>query len=274
MIRPITYQGVGNFDPNLYALEVASRFIDQQAAHGYYKGYGAELAATVSGNNIAIDTGAFVICGRMNVVTIAETLAVTITSGHVGYIIAHVETYHPADPKNCTFIVRTAPTYAEIPLTQNNIYVDETNTVNKIFELPIYKFSISGGGIAGLTRLIKPVEDYAIVKAIADSAQTAATSAINTANSANATANAANTTSQAANKTADEANGVSQTANLTANGAKIIAENSAALVENLSTQIGEKQGTTVTLNNTPLARFESSGLVTENDVIILDGGVA
>lgn len=38
-IKPVTYQGVFNFAANLYALEVKSRFIDQNKANGYYKGY-------------------------------------------------------------------------------------------------------------------------------------------------------------------------------------------------------------------------------------------
>ena len=45
MIKPVTFQGQFNFNANLYALEVKSRFIDQNNAHGYYTGYGDELAA-------------------------------------------------------------------------------------------------------------------------------------------------------------------------------------------------------------------------------------
>ena len=71
MIRPVTYQGVFNFDAHLYALEIKSRFIDQNNANGYYTGYGAELAATVVGNQIKIGTGAFIIQGRMNEITSA-----------------------------------------------------------------------------------------------------------------------------------------------------------------------------------------------------------
>jgi len=59
-IKPVTYQGVFNFAANLYALEVKSRFIDQNKANGYYKGYGSELAATVVGQQIQIGTGAVV----------------------------------------------------------------------------------------------------------------------------------------------------------------------------------------------------------------------
>ena len=59
MIKPVTFQGQFNFNANLYALEVKSRFIDQNNANGYYTGYGDELAATiVGGNKIQIGTGA------------------------------------------------------------------------------------------------------------------------------------------------------------------------------------------------------------------------
>ncbi len=49
MIKPVTFQGCFNFNANLYALEVRSRFIDQSKANGYYKGYGNELAAQIVG---------------------------------------------------------------------------------------------------------------------------------------------------------------------------------------------------------------------------------
>ena len=96
-IKPVTYQGVFNFAANLYALEVKSRFIDQNKANGYYKGYGSELAATVVGQQIQIGTGAFVIQGRMNEVTAPETLSPQIFDGFVGYVCARIETYHPSD---------------------------------------------------------------------------------------------------------------------------------------------------------------------------------
>ena len=59
MIKPVTFQGCFNFNANLYALEVRSRFIDQSKANGYYKGYGNELAAQIVGQKIQIGTGAF-----------------------------------------------------------------------------------------------------------------------------------------------------------------------------------------------------------------------
>ena len=84
MIRPVTYQGVFNFDAHLYALEIKSRFIDQNNANGYYTGYGSELDATVVGNQIQIGTGAFVIQGRMNEITSTETVTPQILNNFVG----------------------------------------------------------------------------------------------------------------------------------------------------------------------------------------------
>ncbi|MCM1532849.1 MAG: hypothetical protein NC114_11370, partial [Ruminococcus flavefaciens] len=78
VIKPVTYQGIFNFNANLYALEIKSRFIDQEHANGYYRGYGGELQATVVSNQIKIGTGAFVIQGRMNEITEEESVAVPV----------------------------------------------------------------------------------------------------------------------------------------------------------------------------------------------------
>lgn len=67
MIKPVTFQGCFNFNANLYALEVRSRFIDQSKANGYYKGYGNELAAQIVGQKIQIGTARFwykVVCAK------------------------------------------------------------------------------------------------------------------------------------------------------------------------------------------------------------------
>lgn len=285
MIKPITYQGVRKFESNLYALEVASRFIDQQFAHGYYKNYGGEIAATVIGNNIAIDTGAFVVCGRMNVVSDVEMIAVTIKNGNVGYIVARTETYHPADTDNCTFLVRTAPTLTEIQLVQENLYGDETNTINKVFELPLYSFAIGSGVITNIKKLIKPIEDYATVKALADVAVVKADSAINIASANTITANAANITSQAANTKSDNANSTSQVANTKSNDAVNIANSAVATVKGqhfemtaeingLAVQIGEKQGTTLIINGVAQATMTGDDFLLDSDLINFDGGNA
>lgn len=274
MIKPITFQGVGNFNANLYALEVKSRFANQGAAHGYYAGYGSELAASVVGNNIIVGTGAFVVCGRMSEVTLEETLMVAASNGSVGYIVAHLETYRPADDKNCTFIVKTASSFDAIPLTQEDVYAADADDKNKVYELPIYSFAISGGAITNLTRLLPRVADYETVKQIVDAANSAAANAVataktavQTADGATATANSALTGSQAANETAASAVD-------TASSAKTTAEKASADVAELEQQIGERQGTTITINDTPVARLAADGFVDENDIININGGVA
>lgn len=241
MIKPVTYQGVFNFKSNLYALEVKSRFIDQSKANGYYTGYGNELAATVVDNQIQIGTGAFVIQGRMNEVESAELLPVTIENGKVGYVIARIETYHPSDEENCKFIIKTATSLDSIQLTQEDTYAKGAETSNKVYELPIYSFAMSGGNITSLTKLIKAVADYSTVKSIADNALTKAQAAVNTANTANTTANTANTkatnavnTANTAKTTAETAEANSTTAKNTANEAlqKIVKTIGTALYEN------------------------------------------
>ena len=164
MIKPVTYQGVFNFAANLYALEVKSRFIDQSKANGYYKGYGTELAATVVGQQIKIDTGAFVVQGRMNEVTSPEILSPQIFDGFVGYVCARVETYHPSDGENCTLVAYVNRTFEAIALRQDDIYAADADNVNKVYELPIYSFEISGTNIVKLNKLIGAVDDYAKIK--------------------------------------------------------------------------------------------------------------
>ena len=152
MIKPVTYQGVFNFKANLYALEVKSRFIDQSKADGYYKGYGDELSATIVGQSIRIGTGAFVVQGRMNEVTAAETVTPQMTNGYVGYVVARIETYHPSDEENCSFVAYVGTSLDAIPLVKDDIYSAESETVNKAYELPIYSFAILNGTITNLQR--------------------------------------------------------------------------------------------------------------------------
>ena len=188
MIKSITFQGLRNFDSNLYALEVKSRFINQLDAHGFYKGYGNELAATVVGNSVVIQTGAFVIASRMGVVVSDVSVPVTIANGLVGAIIARVETFRVADDLNITFLVRTASTPSDIQLTQEDVYADEAETTNRVFEFIIYTFDMFGDGIRNLTRAIQPIEGNETVAAMASNAINAANNATNIANQASSDA--------------------------------------------------------------------------------------
>lgn len=383
MIKPVTFQGCFNFNANLYALEVRSRFIDQSKANGYYKGYGNELAAQIVGQKIQIGTGAFLVQGRMCEITAAELVAPQIFDGFVGYVVARIETYHPSDDANCSLLAVVNRTYEAITLEQSDTYAATADNVNTAYELPLYSFEISGTSIVNLKKLINPVADYATIKTIVDealekaaSAVAAANTAISTANTANtksddavakatdavskaanavSTSNAANTKSdnavEAANSaksTAETVKGIAESADTkaanaetvaagavtTANGAKTKAEDAVSKAETaietaneakasaenavetaesannkantaqadaseakqiatdasnlasntktqvdqkiaeLEQQIGEKQGTTVTVDSVAQSTFEAGGLIAESDTIVIGGGDA
>lgn len=282
MIKPVTYQGVFNFKANLYAIEVKSRFIDQSKADGYYKGYGDELAATIVGQSIQIGTGAFVVQGRMNEVTAAETVTPKMTNGYVGYVVARVETYHPSDEENCSFVAYVGTSLDAIPLTKDDIYAAEAETVNKVYELPIYSFAISGGAITNLQKVISAVEDYAKINQTVVSALSAAQSALGTAQSAETKAQLAVDTANEAAETAETADGKADAAVSTANIAKNTADATAETVqqehEQMTAEIEELAqaiadgGTTVKRNGEALAIYEVDNVIETTDTITLDGG--
>ena len=282
MIKPVTYQGVFNFKANLYALEVKSRFIDQSKADGYYKGYGDELSATIVGQSIRIGTGAFVVQGRMNEVTAAETVTPQMTNGYVGYVVARIETYHPSDEENCSFVAYVGTSLDAIPLVKDDIYSAESETVNKVYELPIYSFAISGGSITNLQKVISAVEDYAKINQTVVSALSAAQSALGTAQSAETKAQLAIDTANEAAETAETADGKADAAVSTANIAKNTADATAETVqqehEQMTAEIEELAqaiadgGTTVKRNGEALAIYEVDNVIETTDTITLDGG--
>lgn len=282
MIKPVTYQGVFNFKANLYALEVKSRFIDQSKADGYYKGYGDELSATIVGQSIRIGTGAFVVQGRMNEVTAAETATPQMTNGYVGYVVARIETYHPSDEENCSFVAYVGTSLDAIPLVKDDIYSAESETVNKVYELPIYSFAISGGSITNLQKVISAVEDYAKINQTVVSALSTAQSALGTAQSAETKAQLAVDTANEAAETAETADGKADAAVSTANIAKNTADATAETVqqehEQMTAEIEELAqaiadgGTTVKRNGEALAIYEVDNVIETTDTITLDGG--
>ncbi len=282
MIKPVTYQGVFNFKANLYALEVKSRFIDQSKADGYYKGYGDELSATIVGQSIRIGTGAFVVQGRMNEVTAAETVTPQMTNGYVGYVVARIETYHPSDEENCSFVAYVGTSLDAIPLVKDDIYSAESETVNKVYELPIYSFAISGGSITNLQKVISAVEDYAKINQTVVSALSTAQSALGTAQSAETKAQLAVDTANEAAETAETADGKADAAVSTANIAKNTADATAETVqqehEQMTAEIEELAqaiadgGTTVKRNGEALAIYEVDNVIETTDTITLDGG--
>lgn len=282
MIKPETYQGVFNFKANLYALEVKSRFIDQSKADGYYKGYGDELSATIVGQSIRIGTGAFVVQGRMNEVTAAETVTPQMTNGYVGYVVARIETYHPSDEENCSFVAYVGTSLDAIPLVKDDIYSAESETVNKVYELPIYSFAISGGSITNLQKVISAVEDYAKINQTVVSALSAAQSALDTAQSAETKAQLAVDTANEAAETAETADGKADAAVSTANIAKNTADATAETVqqehEQMTAEIEELAqaiadgGTTVKRNGEALAIYEVDNVIETTDAITIEGG--
>lgn len=285
MIKPVTFQGCFNFNANLYALEVRSRFIDQSKADGYYTGYGDELAAQIVGQSIQIGTGAFIVQGRMSEVTAKETVSPQIFDGFVGYVVARIETYHPSDDNNCTFAAVVNRSFSAITLEQSDVYAASADNVNTAYELPLYSFEISGTQIVNLKKLITPVADYATIKSIVDNALSQAKSSLDTAAAAVGTAIAANAKSNDAVTKATEANAKADSAVTTADNAIATASDAATLaataktqtetrVNELEAQIGEKQGTKITLEGIPQAMFAADGLIDEADVITIDGGKA
>nr|DAO90654.1 MAG TPA: Receptor Binding Protein sandwich domain, phage receptor [Caudoviricetes sp.] len=302
-IKPVTFQGQFNFNANLYALEVKSRFIDQAHADGYYTNYGEELAAQiVGGNKIQVGTGALVVQGRMFEITAAEIVQPQIFDGFKGYVVARIETYHPADENNCSIIAKIQTSWEALKreLEQNDVYASTADNINTAYELPIYSFEISGTQITNLVKLIKPVCDYATIKTIVDDALdkakdavAKAAAAVTTANTANtksdnavSVASGANTKSDAAVKTANQAASDAATALSVANaldgkisdavdtaaGAVEIAEGAAGVadaaterVNDLEKQIAEGQGTSVTIDGVPQATFEADGLLRDGD---------
>ena len=282
MIKPVTYQGVFNFKANLYALEVKSRFIDQSKADGYYKGYGDELSATIVGQSIRIGTGAFVVQGRMNEVTAAETVTPQMTNGYVGYVVARIETYHPSDEENCSFVAYVGTSLDAIPLVKDDIYSAESETVNKVYELPIYSFAISGGSITNLQKVISAVEDYAKINQTVVSALSTAQSALGTAQSAETKAQLAVDTANEAAETAETADGKADAAVSTANIAKNTADATAETVqqehEQMTAEIEELAqaiadgGTTVKRNGEALAIYEVDNVIETTDTITIEGG--
>ena len=211
MIKPVTFQGVENFKANLYALEVRSRFIDQNAANGYYAGYGNELAATVSSNVISIGTGAFLVQGRLIEIETAESLSVVIQNGKYGLVIAKIETYPASNTANCSLIIRTGNSISTLlsGLTQENTYQYAAETTNKVYELPLYYFYMSNGAITITEKVISQIKEISEIKQKADTAVSTANSAVSTANGASADAAAAVLTANAAaNKILPDNSGV------------------------------------------------------------------
>ena len=259
-IKPVTFQGVTNFKSNLYALEVKSRFIDQSKADGYYLGYGQELAASISGSTVTVGSGAFLVQGRqVEIETGGEAVSVTIQNGYYGYIIARIETYRPNDNACCTLIAKTGASLAGITLTKQDTYARTSETENKVYELPLYSFRMTGGNITNLTKVITAIQEAAATRDIANNAVSTANSAVATANNAVSTANTAASNASAAVTTANTAASNASAAVTTANTA---ASNASAAVSTANTA-NTKAETAKTTANTA-ASNASAAVTTAN----------
>ena len=238
-IKPVTFQGVTNFKSNLYALEVKSRFIDQNKADGYYSGYGQELAASVSGSTVTVGSGAFLVQGRqVEIETGGESVSVEIRNGYYGYIIARIETFRPSDNACCSIISKTGASLASITLTQQDTYARVAETENRVYELPLFSFYMTGGSITNLTKVITAIQEATNVRDIvngavetANAASQNASTAVSTANAASATANTAATNASTAVTKANEAKTSAASAVSTANAASATAQQAAAEVD-------------------------------------------
>lgn len=285
MIKPITFQGTVNFKASLYALEIRSRFINQDEAHGYFKNYGDDLKyISNSTNSITIGTGAFLINGRMNEVTSQETVPVIVTPNSKGYILAIIETYHLNDENNCRFEARTSASWDELDrsLTQQDTYAFDADSNNKIFEYPIFKFEInSSGSIINVSQLLAPIADYQKVFTQMLEAERNSDVALDKANNAQTLANEARGLAAVATDVANVAIATANQADMKANNALNIAsaadttaDRAIAKVEKLETDIGDKMGTTVKIDGTAQNEWDATDVMKSSDTFHFNGGGA
>lgn len=285
MIKPITFQGAVNFKASLYALEIRSRFIDQANANGYFKNYGQELAMINSSpTTITIGIGAFCVQGRMAEVTSQEVINIDYSSnmgGHellnnVGYVIAKIQTYQLNSENNCSFLVRIGSSFSSLNsgLTQMDTYSYDSDSANKIYELPIYSFEIDAatGELANITKLIQPIDDYNKVYQLMQSMQTLVEAIQEVANNANELSINAESLATEANEIALTAGANSLDAKNSATTAAAVANEAKSKVDELGDQIVEKQGTKVVKNGQYLTTYSVDNNLTTADTIRIFGG--
>ncbi len=171
-IKPVTFPGAVNFKSNLYALDVKTRFIDQSVANGFYTDYGDELAAIVSSNEIKLGSGAFLVQGRMvEIDSGGASVTVPIQNGYYGYLCARIETYHPNDTQNCTLIVKSGIDFSDISLVQEDTLGSGAESENRVYELPLYSFKMSGDAITELNKVISPINTLEVLNQKIESAR-------------------------------------------------------------------------------------------------------
>ena len=212
--------------------------ISTNNSSGYVNGYLNSLAiARLTSNTISIDSGLLSIQGFRFVNDTLQTYTVSVTpSQPIPFQLVAVFS-HYVSSENDTLSIITRPTES---LRQENLYSGS----NAVYELELARFTMTADGITDfvvtLEQLTYNDQDFTTVLEQVATAETNSAAALEAATTAK-------TNSVAAVNTA-------KTASDTANTAKTASDTATAKVAELSEQIGEKQGTTVTIGGVAQGR--------------------
>ena len=153
-------------------------------------------------------------------------------------------------------------------------YSYDSDSANKIYELPIYSFEIdvATGELANITKLIQPIDDYNKVYQLMQSMQTLVEAIQEVANNANELSINAESLATEANEIALTAGVNSLDAKNSATTAVAVANEAKSKVDELGDQIVEKQGTKVVKNGQYLTTYSVDNNLTTADTIRIFGG--
>lgn len=213
--------------------------ISTNNSSGYVNGYLNSLGISkLTSNVIGIDSGLLSIQGFRFVNDTLQTYTVSVTpSQPIPFQLVAVFS-HYVSSENDTLEVITRPIES---LRQENLYGGS----NAVYELELARFTMTSDGItdfvATLEQLTYNDQDFTAVLEQVATAETNSAAALKAATTAETNAAAAKSTANAASDTASNAASV--------------AEQASADVAELSEQIGEKQGTTVTIGGVAQARI-------------------
>lgn len=212
--------------------------ISTNNSSGYVKGYLNSLGISkLTSNAIGIDSGLLSIQGFrfVNSALITHTVNVTPSQAIPFQLVAVFS--HYVSSENDTLEIITRPIE---DLRQENLYGGS----NAVYELELARFTMTADGITDfkitLEQLTYNDQDFTEVLDKVDNAESDSEAALKAANLANSNATAAVNTANSAAKTA--------------NAAKTASDTATAKVAELSEQIGEKQGTTVTVDGVAQGR--------------------
>lgn len=214
--------------------------ISTNNSSGYVKGYLNSLGISkLTSNAIGIDSGLLSIQGFRFVNDTLQTYTVSVTpSQAIAFQLVAVFS-HYVSSENDTLSIITRPIE---DLRQENLYGGS----NAVYELELARFTMTAAGITDfkitLEQLTYNDQDFTEVLEKVDKAESDSEAALTAAETANSNATAAVNTANSAAKTA--------------NAAKTASDTATAKVAELSEQIGEKQGTTVTVDGVAQGRVE------------------